>query len=167
MKIKLNPRRFQRILKWGGAAICLLVLLACWCTWNTCLTWTSLGRFHRVELYSGSIRWLHWHDHVPYSTVARANSFPPGFRTDYIHDGRWHVFVLPYRETVRTNTRTLIPLWLPLVIVAMPTASLFWLDRRRRIPPGHCQRCGYNLTGNISGICSECGEPCKAEASAT
>ena len=28
-----------------------------------------------------------------------------------------------------------------------------------RIPPGHCQKCGYNLTGNVSGVCPECGEP--------
>jgi hypothetical protein len=28
----------------------------------------------------------------------------------------------------------------------------------RRIPPGHCQKCGYNLTGNVSGVCPECGE---------
>jgi len=24
-------------------------------------------------------------------------------------------------------------------------------------PEGHCQSCGYNLTGNVSGRCSECG----------
>ncbi len=28
---------------------------------------------------------------------------------------------------------------------------------RRKHPPGHCQRCGYNLTGNTSGTCPECG----------
>ncbi len=27
----------------------------------------------------------------------------------------------------------------------------------RSYPAGHCQRCGYDLTGNESGICSECG----------
>ena len=27
--------------------------------------------------------------------------------------------------------------------------------------PGHCLKCGYNLTGNVSGICPECGTPCK------
>ena len=27
----------------------------------------------------------------------------------------------------------------------------------RRYPPGHCRKCGYNLTGNVSGKCSECG----------
>ena len=26
-----------------------------------------------------------------------------------------------------------------------------------RHPEGHCQICGYNLTGNVSGRCSECG----------
>jgi predicted RNA-binding Zn-ribbon protein involved in translation (DUF1610 family) len=24
-------------------------------------------------------------------------------------------------------------------------------------PTGHCHRCGYNLTGNVSGVCPECG----------
>ena len=163
-----TPKRFRirRILKWAGAAICFLILLDCWCTWDTCLTWVSPGRFHRVEFYSGAIRWLHWHDHAPPGKRAREIYFPPGFRTDYIHDGRSLVLVLPYQETVSTNTRTLIPLWLPLVIVATPTAFLFWRDRRR-IPPGHCQACGYNLTGNTNGICPECGKPCEAEASAT
>jgi len=50
----------------------------------------------------------------------------------------------------------LIPLWVPFVLVALPTTYLFWLDRRR-IPPGHCQNCGYNPTGNVSGVCPECG----------
>ena len=27
-----------------------------------------------------------------------------------------------------------------------------------RPPPGHCQKCGYDLTGNVSGRCPECGE---------
>jgi hypothetical protein len=25
--------------------------------------------------------------------------------------------------------------------------------------PGHCPKCRYNLTGNRSGICPECGHP--------
>lgn len=28
-----------------------------------------------------------------------------------------------------------------------------------RLKPGHCYGCGYDLTGNVSGICPECGEP--------
>jgi hypothetical protein len=29
--------------------------------------------------------------------------------------------------------------------------------RERRIAAGRCVACGYNLTGNISGVCPECG----------
>lgn len=28
--------------------------------------------------------------------------------------------------------------------------------RRIRLP-GHCRKCGYNLSGNVSGVCPECG----------
>jgi hypothetical protein len=28
-------------------------------------------------------------------------------------------------------------------------------DRRERSDP--CRRCGYSLTGNVSGVCPECG----------
>ncbi len=49
-----------------------------------------------------------------------------------------------------------MPLWLPLRVIAIPTAWLFHRDRKR-IQPGHCQMCGYDLTGNVSGVCPECG----------
>jgi len=49
-----------------------------------------------------------------------------------------------------------VPLWIPFLLVAIPTAYLFRRDHR--IPQGHCQKCGYDLTGNISGVCPECGE---------
>ena len=29
-----------------------------------------------------------------------------------------------------------------------------------------CTSCGYDLTGNVSGVCPECGEACKPEAGA-
>jgi len=39
----------------------------------------------------------------------------------------------------------------------IPTIYLFW--HYRGFPPGFCQKCLYDLTGNISGICPECGKP--------
>jgi hypothetical protein len=33
----------------------------------------------------------------------------------------------------------------------------FAVYRRRAIAPGACSICGYNLTGNTSGVCPECG----------
>lgn len=41
------------------------------------------------------------------------------------------------------------------------------LRRRKRRMNGLCIKCGYNLTGNASGICPECGESCDADVSAT
>jgi hypothetical protein len=29
--------------------------------------------------------------------------------------------------------------------------------REARVLPGFCRNCGYNLLGNVSGVCPECG----------
>lgn len=45
--------------------------------------------------------------------------------------------------------------------VGVPVLIVWGLSRRLRkpIPLGHCQKCGYDLTGNTSGTCPECGVP--------
>jgi hypothetical protein len=50
-----------------------------------------------------------------------------------------------------------IPFWLLSSALAIPTTFLWWRDRKR-FPAGHCQTCGYDLTGNVSGVCPECGK---------
>ena len=54
-----------------------------------------------------------------------------------------------------------VPLWIPFLLVVAPTTYLWYRDRRRP-PPGHCRSCHYNLTGNVSGVCPECGEKVRA-----
>jgi hypothetical protein len=51
-----------------------------------------------------------------------------------------------------------MPLWAPSLLFATLAIFLFRRDRERP-GPGHCRSCGYNLTGNLSGICPECGTP--------
>jgi hypothetical protein len=53
----------------------------------------------------------------------------------------------------------LAPAWfLALVAAALPAAWVLRWRRRRRIRrPGLCRSCGYDLTGNLSGVCPECG----------
>ncbi|MCG8406655.1 MAG: hypothetical protein MI923_15780 [Phycisphaerales bacterium] len=50
---------------------------------------------------------------------------------------------------------TAFPMWLLWPAAFCPTVILFFMGRR--IPKGHCQRCGYDLAGNVSGTCPECG----------
>jgi hypothetical protein len=47
--------------------------------------------------------------------------------------------------------------WLALLVLTL--TAVLWV-RDRRPPPGHCPNCAYDLTGNQSGACPECGEPC-------
>ncbi len=49
-----------------------------------------------------------------------------------------------------------IPLWPMILLVGLATLRLWWRDRRC-IPAGHCLNCRYDLTGNVSGVCPECG----------
>ena len=51
-----------------------------------------------------------------------------------------------------------IPIWAIFVLVSSLTALATKIPSRSR--PGHCP-CGYDLTGNESGRCPECGEPVK------
>jgi hypothetical protein len=53
-----------------------------------------------------------------------------------------------------------IPLWLAWSVVsAYPVfvVARRLLVRRLRRRRGQCLACGYNLAGNVSGVCSECG----------
>lgn len=48
-----------------------------------------------------------------------------------------------------------LPLWIPLLLCIVATIVIF---RRTRMTPTGCGACGYDLTGNVSGVCPECGE---------
>ncbi|MBN1490434.1 MAG: hypothetical protein JXA69_11010 [Phycisphaerae bacterium] len=58
-------------------------------------------------------------------------------------------------------TRLGLPLWAVLVVLALPVlircGRLLRRYRQRHQKPGCCRKCGYNLTGNVSGRCPECG----------
>jgi hypothetical protein len=52
------------------------------------------------------------------------------------------------------------PLWAPFVLFAgYPTVAFLRgpARRYRRRRKGLCAECGYDLTGNVSGVCPECG----------
>lgn len=54
-----------------------------------------------------------------------------------------------------------VPLWMIfLAFAAYPTLAFMRgpVLRQRRRRKGLCFACGYDLTGNVSGVCPECGE---------
>jgi hypothetical protein len=51
--------------------------------------------------------------------------------------------------------------WLVFVVLSVWTGFVSLLDtkRVRRGRHGYCPHCGYNLAGNVTGRCPECGTP--------
>jgi hypothetical protein len=77
------------------------------------------------------------------------------------HDSGWFVWMPPTAKVGQTLPssrlhRLDLPLWPPALAIFL---LWFYLSRHRVSPPGVCRQCSYNLTGNVSGICPECGEP--------
>jgi hypothetical protein len=56
-----------------------------------------------------------------------------------------------------------VPLYIPFALSALPTAFLFYRDRRsvRWAREGRCVWCGYDLSG-VRGPCPECGKAVRA-----
>ena len=82
------------------------------------------------------------------------------FKLPHCHDFlgfRWHA--RGDRDWEYQERGIAIPWWfVGLVFGALPTrAALRLAVGRRRQSGGHCRSCGYDLTGNVSGVCPECG----------
>jgi hypothetical protein len=78
---------------------------------------------------------------------------PKGLEIDWEPDSLIRFNWAPSFTWEAAEKRACIPLWIPLVF----TAATVLYARPRGNPPGHCRGCGYNLTGNVSGRCPECG----------
>ncbi len=62
--------------------------------------------------------------------------------------------------TISRHSYVRFPLWIPallLIITPIRSAIKGPIIQRRRKKRGECIHCGYNLTGNTTGVCPECG----------
>ncbi len=158
----LNLRQpLLRTARWTGLASCLLVAAA-WLFTVPLLTnrasyafyhsqfwFVGVGRGQLVYDRFGNLRrGLQFFSYTPPVwlpfTDRYALTWPSGFNTTYGSLSHFEV-----------------PLWLIFVACAIPTAW-FWTRPRRdrqRDAATRCRNCNYNLTGNQSGKCPECGTP--------
>lgn len=135
-----------------------------------------------VVAFVVSLRWDfgYWghpvvnHKWAPCSLVASrgaivvfvAPCFPPGasgtsfFGRESVR-GFWQGWPwLPWLEDRGSARFLVVPMWVPLVLIVVPSL-IAWRSTRRR--PGHCRKCQYDLTGNVSGVCPECGAEIEGE----
>lgn len=154
-----KPHRLRRILKWIGLALCLCLSA----TWIGSRWWGFRWMSSDVHLFFGiSGGCVH---------VGMLDEPVPGARSSpvikelletgvYQRDSRARAQSRPCSlriDRFTLVTAVAVPLWMPLILVLTPTIGLCWRDRR--VPAGHCPSCGYNLTGNVTGRCPECGKP--------
>lgn len=153
--------RTRRILKWVGLLGCVLTVSA-----------YAFIRMRVVEYYRWAGADIHVIGTLPgrlrYTVFCSANNLPlsqvknglvvapvpPEMRTP--SDGLGWPYVRRTRIIPADMTLVAMPLWIVLLVLAIPTTFLWYRDRRP--PKGHCQTCGYDLTGNVMGVCPECGE---------
>lgn len=84
--------------------------------------------------------------------------YPEPFRLEWTvpHTADWS------QSTVGHWWEFNLPLWAVLLVVSGPLLRTVYQRWRHRMPPGTCTKCGYDLTGNVSGRCPECGAPIRA-----
>lgn len=140
-----------------------------------------------AEIQYGGLSLEHiWYEDVERRwPCSQWNTFPlvkyPSVRNDSCSDPffqrQWEInwSQLPGLKLIRYRFRTtttgsdfifghlaglVFPVWLLIPLGVWPVRALARYrqrcSRRRR---GLCFNCGYNLTGNVSGRCSECGQP--------
>lgn len=140
----------------------LLVLGSSWCTH----VYSGVLTFERGPLVAmwGSVRQSNTQPMKSLMSRRGASASGPGqapsepwIRRSVVRsNGVWFARTWPDMEHDPVlRTRFILPLWLVIAFCLLGAALLRHVARRSR--PGFCPECMYDLTGNVSGICPECG----------
>ena len=138
--------RARRIVKWGGLVVCVVICAA----WGLSID-RNVG--HIARCYEASLTYGALYAIILPGDLA-------GGPTRWFNIQRSdELFWLPIYHSETTGVPSvyfvIVPLWIPFVLIVVPTVIAWRRDRRPK--PGHCA-CGYSLEGNVSGRCPECGK---------
>lgn len=149
--------RTRWVLKWMGMAVSIVILLACVGTQLAGIEYYTPSKKRHFAVTNGAFILKQvggggWWDH-------RGSRLFICWGLYFPYHWRPHLYMAGTGPLTDRDVELVIPLWMLTGLVAIPTAVIWWRDRR--FPRGHCRVCGYNLTGNISAICPECGTAIK------
>ena len=157
----------RRLLRTSGAAIVVLLFMLCGVSLRWTVHWQSRSGQHRIILANGNVYRLNLTWLGDGMAPPRASwAIPPpggwaqtaGWRVRDSHGGLdfWGRHrPLNMKSGVVSTSYPLAPIML---LVGVLVVVSWWRERRNKPRHGHCRKCGYNLTGNVSGVCPECGE---------
>lgn len=119
------------------------------------------GYWRSIQLTGGYIALVKYH----VGSAPRSKS--PPLTRDYgivaigrVDDAFNNIEPTIYRETAFVLIRAWV---IAALLMIYPTCFMLW-GRRRKAMMGECKGCNYDLTGNQSGICPECGEAVEVTA---
>ena len=146
------------ICKWAGAIGCLIVATAfvfgAW--WELYYT-SGAGRdSHYFWLYQGRV-FIGWGDCPSEKLGPGWALLPSAFHLGMLLDGSMWVPGIYYSTDAWSAS---LPCSFPFLLLFIPTLLLWRHEWRAEHRPGFCPCCDYNLTGNTTGRCPECGTPC-------
>ena len=151
-----TPSRARRLLMWTGVGLSLLVI-GLWVAGQgyeaAVVVPGNIVLGFDIEGLSASTANVDVRTYAK-TTIRRHGRRGKNFdRRMFFHSANWG-----YGRNATTVQIFTLPFGLALSATTLATVLLWYRDRRR-VAPGRCLRCEYDLTGNRSGICSECGEP--------
>lgn len=160
----MQPTRHQPrlacLIKWVLLAFC--VLLAC--LWLTSSRWSISRRDMRPGRRLSAVAFVNGAISVAVITDPKwdwsVRDTRPQWSIDSIRAEhrafRWLPELQPLQNPGVPWFTMLVPTWIPLTVLLVPTACIWW--RARSVRAGYCKRCGYSLKGlRGHAPCPECG----------
>lgn len=86
------------------------------------------------------------------SPTLRVVSFPMPAAIFHLENGSWVDYI-----TSDPFLIAIFNIFFFVLLATTPVAYRCWQNRPHRFKEHQCSNCGYNLTGNTSGRCPECG----------
>ena len=138
-------KRKRGSVKWVGVVACALLL----CVWIGTF-WSAFGYQAPAVVVDLSVGCI------------EVSVYPKGMPTQgwfaawQPYEAYWLPRLIRGSFVTSRTTHVFVPLWIPLLVVGVATIWAFRYDWR--FAPGHCQTCGYDLSGSGSAAgCPECG----------